>query len=132
MNVGTTITRRIEWMDTDAAGIYHYSTLLRLAEAAESALHTDHGIADITFGATPRAHIEFDFKREVRFNDEVVVELIVADLGRTSITYEFIFTHLGDLVATGKIVGVFIDRESRRPAPWPAAVRAVLAREAAA
>jgi acyl-CoA thioesterase FadM len=29
------IRRRVEWMDTDAAGIYHWSTVIRLTEAAE-------------------------------------------------------------------------------------------------
>src|ERR687887_445643 len=48
------LRRRIEWMDTDAAGIYHWTTVFRLAEAAEAALHTALGIVDLTFGATPR------------------------------------------------------------------------------
>ena len=121
------VARRIEWMDTDAAGIYHYSTLLRLAEAAEAELHTTCGVAHITFGGTPRAHIEFDFKRPVKFNDEVITEIAVAALGRTSIIYELTFTHEAELVATGKIVAVFIDRDSRRPAPWPDELRAALA-----
>lgn len=123
MSVGTAIVRRIEWMDTDAAGIYHYSTLLRLAEAAEAALHDEHGVAELTFGATPRVHIEFDFKQSVGFNDEVITEIVVAELGRTSITYDFMFSHRNATIATGTIVGVFIDRETRRPTPWPAQVR---------
>src|SRR3954464_4920869 len=32
------ITRRIEWIDTDAQGIYHWTTVFRLTEAAEAAL----------------------------------------------------------------------------------------------
>jgi hypothetical protein len=36
------------------AGVYHYTTTFRLAEAAESAMHTALGIADRTCGATPR------------------------------------------------------------------------------
>ena len=123
MSASTTIARRIDWMDTDAAGIYHYSTVLRLAEAAEAALHTEHGTADAVFGGAPRVHIEFDFQRPVRFNDEVVTEITVAELGRTSITYDLRLTHEGALVATGRIVGVFIDRESMAPAPWPDEVR---------
>ena len=51
------LKRRIEWMDTDAAGIYHWTTAFRLAEAAEAALHTALGIADFTFGATPRVAV---------------------------------------------------------------------------
>jgi YbgC/YbaW family acyl-CoA thioester hydrolase len=124
VSASATIVRRIDWMDTDAAGIYHYSTVLRLAEAAEAALHTEHGTADRIFGAAPRVHMEFDFQKPVMFNDEVVTQITVADLGRTSITYDLRLTHDDELVATGRIVGVFIDQESMKAAPWPDAVRA--------
>src|SRR3954465_2281522 len=81
------LRRRIEWMDTDAAGIYHWTTVFRLAEAAEAALHTALGIADFTFGAPPRIKVEASFARSVRFNDPVDVELAVTALGRTSVEY---------------------------------------------
>src|SRR6476619_4173160 len=79
------LRRRIEWMDTDAAGIYHWTTVFRLAEAAEAALHTALGIADFTFGATPRVAVRASFVRALRFNDPVEVERAVAALGRTSV-----------------------------------------------
>src|ERR671929_1174173 len=81
------LDRRIEWMDTDAAGIYHWTTVFRLAEAAEAALHTALGIADFTFGATPRVSIKATFARSLRFNDPVEVNLAVHALGRTSVEY---------------------------------------------
>src|SRR5918996_6142022 len=81
------LRRRIEWMDTDAAGIYHWTTVFRLAEAAEAALHTALGIADFTFGATPRVSVEATFARSLRFNDPVEVVLEVHALGRTSVEY---------------------------------------------
>src|SRR5919109_4164162 len=81
------LRRRIEWMDTDAAGIYHWTTVFRLAEAAEAALHTALGIADFTFGATPRVAVQATFARSLRFNDPVEVTLTVTRLGRTSIEY---------------------------------------------
>jgi len=56
-------------MDTDAAGIWHYSTSIRFVEAAEAELHRQLGIIDLTFGLTPRAHVEFDFHRTARFDD---------------------------------------------------------------
>ena len=80
-----TLRRRIEWIDTDAAGIYHWTTAFRLAEAAEAALHTALGIADQTFGATPRVGVAADFRRSLRFNDAVDVELAVEGLGRPSV-----------------------------------------------
>ena len=79
------LQRRIEWMDTDAAGIYHWTTAFRLAEAAEAALHTALGIADFTFGATPRVAVSASFTRPLRFNDLVDVALAVEAIGRTSV-----------------------------------------------
>jgi acyl-CoA thioester hydrolase len=81
------LRRRIEWMDTDAAGIYHWTTVFRLAEAAEAAMHTALGIADFTFGATPRVSVAATFSRSLRFNEPVEVELAVVALGRTSVEY---------------------------------------------
>ncbi len=121
-----TIVRRIEWMDTDAAGIYHYTTAFRFAEAAEAALHTALAIDHITFGATPRVSVGFDFASPVAFNDEVSVEIAVTALGRSSVTYEITLSHGGVHVGTGRIVGVFIDRETKRATPWPHEVRAAL------
>ena len=81
------LRRRIEWIDTDAAGIYHWTTAFRLAEAAEAALHTALGIADRTFGVTPRVSVAAEFQRPLRFNDPVEVELAVAAVGRSSVRY---------------------------------------------
>ena len=83
------LARRIEWIDTDAAGIYHWTTAFRLAEAAEAALHTALGIEEVTFGATPRVAVSASFVRPLRFNDPVDVELAVVAIGRTSLDYRF-------------------------------------------
>ena len=121
-----TIKRRIEWGDTDAAGIYHWSTALRLAESAEAALHTALGFADRTFGVTPRLHISCDFSRPLRFNDLAEVELRVTEVGRTSQTHEVTIRHNGAEVAKAKIVTCFVDPENGRPTPWPDDIRELL------
>src|SRR5437764_15100759 len=82
-----TLRRRIEWIDTDAAGIYHWTTAFRFAESAEAALHTALGIADVTFGATPRVHVSADFERALAFNEVVEGDLAVRAVGRTSVEY---------------------------------------------
>src|SRR3954467_9677888 len=81
------LRRRIEWMDTDAAGIYHWTTVFRLAEAAEASLHSALGIAERTFGAMPRLRASGDFRIPLRFNDVVEVQLGVTHVGRSSLTY---------------------------------------------
>jgi acyl-CoA thioesterase FadM len=121
------LRRRIEWMDTDAAGIYHWTTVFRLAEAAEAAMHTALGIADFTFGATPRVSVAATFSRSLRFNEPVEVELAVVALGRTSVEYALRIEAGAGTAAQGTVKSVLVDRESGRAAPWPDDVRERLA-----
>jgi acyl-CoA thioesterase FadM len=120
------LRRRIEWMDTDAAGIYHWTTAFRLAEAAEAALHSALGFADRTFGATPRVRVQAEFKRALRFNDAVDVTLAVTAVGRTSVRYDLTIAHDGALAVEGEIVSCFVDRATGRAIPWPDDIRAPL------
>jgi acyl-CoA thioesterase FadM len=120
------LRRRIEWMDTDAAGIYHWTTVFRLAEAAEAALHTALGIADFTFGATPRVAVQASFSRSLRFNDPVEVELAVTRLGRTSVEYALAISGEQGKAAEGSVKSCLIDRETGRAIPWPDDVRGKL------
>src|SRR3954454_19454009 len=117
------LERRVEWMDTDAAGIYHWTTAFRFAESAEAALHTALGIADVTFGATPRVHVSADFRRALVFNEVVDVELAVRAVGRTSVEYGLVITGGAGPAVAGTIKACFIDRGTRRATPWPADVR---------
>jgi acyl-CoA thioester hydrolase len=95
------LRRRIEWIDTDAAGINRYTTAFRLAEAAEAAMHTALGIADRTFGATPRVGAEMAFKRSLRFNDEVETTLAVTAVLRASVSYAFTLAGPDGVAAVG-------------------------------
>jgi acyl-CoA thioester hydrolase len=120
------IDRPLEWMDTDAAGIWHYSTVIRFAEHAELELHTRLGIAERTFGMTPRARIEFDFLSPVRFGDVVTTTLTVASVGRTSIVYDLLLDGTDGAFARGRIVTVLTDAPGGRPTEVPDDLRVVL------
>jgi acyl-CoA thioesterase FadM len=121
------LRRRVEWIDTDAAGIYHYTTTFRLAEAAEAAMHTALGIADRTFGATPRVAVEMSFKTPLRFNDEIEAELAVAGLGRASVHYAFTLTGPAGVAAEGRVSTCLVDRATGLATPWPEDMRRLLA-----
>ncbi|HET8738319.1 MAG TPA: thioesterase family protein [Acidimicrobiia bacterium] len=123
----TTITRRVQWIDTDAAGIWHHSVVVRWSEEAEAELHRDLGISEFTFGATPRVRTGFEFDRPVRFDDVVDVTLTVTGLGTTSISYGIEVSTNGDRVARGEMVAVLIDRQTGEKTPWPDHIRALLA-----
>ena len=121
------LKRRIEWIDTDAAGIYHWTTAFRLAEAAEAVMHTALGIADFTFGATPRVAVSASFTRALRFNDLVDVALAVEAIGRTSVQYRLTITADSGPAVDGSLKACLIDRSTGRATPWPADVRERLA-----
>lgn len=124
------LVRRIEWRDTDAAGVYHWSTAFRLVEAAEAVLHDRLGIRDHTFGRTPRVHVTCDFHRELRFFAAVRTELSVARVGRTSARYAFSLVPEGedDPAAEGEMVIVHVTGSpGGTSTPWPPEVRERLA-----
>lgn len=127
MTSSVSIRRRVQWIDTDAAGIWHHSTVARWAEEAEAELHRQVGIIDQTFGATPRVVVEFEFRSPLRFEDVVDVTITVAKLGRSSITYLIEVRKGENLAASGRMVAVFIDRESGLKRPWPDEIRRALA-----
>ncbi len=113
-------------MDTDAAGVWHNTTAIRWTEDAEAELHRELGIIDETFGLTPRAHFAYDFGVPLRFDDEVLVRLSVTELGSSSVTYQVTVDRGEERAATGRLVAVLIDGETRRPRPWPDHLRAAL------
>src|SRR5919108_1526287 len=108
-----TVRRRIQWFDTDASSKYHNTAPLRLMEEAEGALLDGVGLVREVYGWLPRAHVTIDYRRPVRFWDEVEVRLEVRDVGGTSITYAFEIDSGGERRADGTVVAVLIDAEGK-------------------
>ena len=110
--------RRVEFAETDAAGIAHFSNFFRYMETAEHeflrclglSVHTE---ADGQMVSWPRVRAECAYKAPLRFEEEVEVHLTVREKHRKSITYEFHFWKPGgEHVAEGRVtvVCVAIDR----------------------
>ena len=107
-------------MDTDAAGIYHWTTIGRFAESAEAALFRGLDLPERTLQLTPRVSMRLEFRRPLRFGEEAWTELTVASVGRSSLRYALRVTDLHDNpVAEGEIVCCLIDPERSGPRPWP-------------
>lgn len=83
-----TIERMVEWPDTDAAGHYHHSAVIRWIEAAEAELHEQVGLPEL-FGTVPRVRYEVDYLARLWFRDRISVRLWVGHVGTTSLRYEF-------------------------------------------
>ncbi len=101
-------TRRIEWADTDTAGIIHFSRYFCFMEEVEHEFLRSLGLSCIMERdgqriTWPRVNATCDFIRPVRFEDVVDVHLSVKRKGTKSITFEFVFSHNGVEVARGHV-----------------------------
>lgn len=104
--------RRVEFRDTDAAGIVHFSAFFFWMESAEHELLRSAGVPVVerlpegVDASWPRVSASCDYLSAVRFGDEVSIAAAVAEIGRTSITYSFQFDQDGRVVAKGRVVAV--------------------------
>jgi acyl-CoA thioester hydrolase len=113
------ITRRVEFSETDMAGIMHFSNFFRFMEAAEGAFFRSLGYSVVLSRnglavGLPRVHAECDYMAPLRFEDEVLVHLLVEKKGTRSLTYQFRFYHLHGSalapVARGRLTAVCVAR----------------------
>ena len=116
--------RRVEFRDTDAAGIAHFSAFFFWMESAEHELLRAAGVAVVEHvvgdadASWPRVSATCDYRSAVRFGDEIDIDVSVASVGRTSVTYAFEFAHDGRSVASGRVVAVrCLMRAGQKPEP---------------
>ena len=129
------LTRRIEFAETDMAGIVHFANFFRMMEAAEHAFFrslglTIHGHDEAGTTGWPRVSASCDYRAPLRFEDEVEIHLLVAEVRARSIRYQFIFRKVADgtEVARGTVAAVCatVDRATGKlvPVPIPERIRA--------
>ena len=90
------LTRRVEFAETDMAGIVHFSNFFRMMESTEHAFFrslgfTIHGHENGATIGWPRVSASCDYRAPLRFEEEVEIHLIVAEVRSRSIRYQFIF-----------------------------------------
>lgn len=106
------MSRRVEFGDTDMAGIMHFSNFFRFMEAAETAFLRDRGLtvswreAGSKLGF-PRVSAACDYQKPAVFEDVLTVTVAVEKLGRKSVSYRFDFANQrGEPVAVGRVTAV--------------------------
>lgn len=129
------LTRRVEFAETDMAGIVHFSNFFRMMESTEHAFFrslgfTIHGHENGTTIGWPRVSASCDYRAPLRFEEEVEIHLIVAEVRSRSIRYQFVFRKVADAteVARGQVAAVCatVDKTTGKlaPVPIPEAIRA--------
>jgi acyl-CoA thioester hydrolase len=122
------LTRRVEFAETDMAGIVHFSNFFRMMEATEHAFFrslgfTIHGHDNGTTIGWPRVNASCDYRAPLKFEEEVEIHLLVTEVRSRSIRYQFTFrkTADGTEVARGQIAAVCatVDKVTGKLAPVP-------------
>ncbi len=106
-----TARRMVEFHDTDAAGLMHFSAYFTMMEEAEHEFLRHLGLSVLVHDAAgklswPRVSAKCDFTAPIKFQDELAIDVVVVRLGEKSVTYDFVF-HCGPtVVARGSITAV--------------------------
>ena len=104
-------TRRVQFRDTDAAGIAHFSVFFNYMEEAEHALWRHLGLSVKQHDGTdviswPRVSAQCDYKSPARFEDEIMINVHIDRIGERSVTFAFDMAVGERPVAVGKLSAV--------------------------
>lgn len=101
------VTRRVEFCETDMAGIVHFSNFYKWMEQAEHDFFRSLGLtivnhqSDGTTYGWPRVSCQCRFEAPVRYEDLITVNLFVQRIGVKSLTYDARFDVGSKVVARG-------------------------------
>jgi len=114
------ITRRVEFRDTDAAGIVHFSVFFTYMEQAEHELLRHLGLSVVWRDeqgviSWPRVSAQCDFHDAATFEEQLDIEVRVQRLGEKSVTYAFEFTRDRRPIASGQLTAVCCRMTPSRP-----------------
>lgn len=113
------ITRIVEFAETDMAGIMHFANFFYWMESCEAAFYRSLALPLISFvpGSVvgwPRAAVSCEYKAPLRFNDVVQVKLLVKEVRNKAVIFVFQFRKLSEgkplpgIVAQGEVVAVCV------------------------
>ncbi|WOO41452.1 thioesterase family protein [Rubellicoccus peritrichatus] len=111
-----TYRRRVEFSETDMAGIVHFSNFFRWMEAAEASLFRDLSIPLFQIsgdhhGGWPRVRASCSYHAPIYFEDEVEIKLSIKAIKIRAIEYAFRFYKVTESdkqhIASGEMTTVF-------------------------
>lgn len=125
-----TVTRTVRWGDCDPAGIIYTPRVLDYAmEILESWYREVVEVPWLTLNrkmsmGAPTVRVELDFLDAPAPDQDLVLDLLVEDLGRSSITFRVTGRdRAGKLYFRAKLVSCFISRPAFKPIAIPQEIR---------
>lgn len=126
--------RRVEFAETDMAGILHFSNYFRYMEETEHAFfrslgHSVHAPDDGGAFGWARGHAACTYARPLHYEDVVDIQLLVRGKREKSIDYVFVFRLQDAEIARGAITAVCVGKlpgQPLRAMRMPAAIDALI------
>ena len=112
------LKRRVQFYETDAAGIVHFSWFFRYMGEAEHAMWRAVGLSVAPPGSEigwPRVAASFEFHRALRFEDEFEVWLRVTAIGTKTIQFACVLTRNETRIATGALTIACASQQPNQP-----------------
>jgi YbgC/YbaW family acyl-CoA thioester hydrolase len=98
------VKRRVQFSETDVAGIVHFSNFFRYFEDAEHALWREAGLCihppESPIG-WPRVAASCEYHRPLKFEQEFTVTVAIGDITRRAISYHGTIALGQERIATG-------------------------------
>lgn len=122
---------RVIYGDTDQMGVVYYGNYLRYFEAARNEFLRDVGARWRDMEAIhgiylPVFEAKVNYKRPALYDDVLVVEANLAELGHASLRFEYRVLRGSDLLATGHTIHACIDKQQGEIREFPDELRARL------
>lgn len=123
------LRRRVQFRETDAAGLVHFSCFFNYMEEAEHALWRSAGLTIFDREAEvhwPRLATAFEYHAPLRFEQEFEARIRIVELGERTIRYVCHVSRGEVKVATGQLTAVCVIKrpgEPIRSTAIPAAIR---------
>lgn len=119
---------RVYYEDTDAGGVVYYANYLRFYERARTECLRAAGFEQnrlvdeigILFAVR---HVEIDYVSPARLDDDLVVEVGVAEWGRASIRFRQRLLRGDDVLSTATVKVVCLRSDTFRPTAIPISIR---------
>ena len=107
---------RVIYGDTDQMGVVYYGNYLRFFEAARSDFLREKGArwrdVESRHGVyLPVIEAKVNYKRPAFYDDMLVIETALAELGRAALRFEYKVLRGDDLLATGHTLHACVDKQ---------------------
>jgi YbgC/YbaW family acyl-CoA thioester hydrolase len=126
------LRRRVQFRETDAAGIVHFSVFFNYMEEAEHALWRAAGLTiapERTEVGWPRVGASFEYYRPLRFEDEFEAHIRIVAMDVNKIHYRCVLWRGEERIAAGELTIASVRKRVHEPMksiPIPAEVAARL------